>query len=113
MNGGQVTSRDGNLYWKTPLTLTVLGLVVLGVVFGVALATYRAEIEWPLLLRIPMIAIMGIAAIVFFMGVWGLLLAASPKLRRHIEELGSQPGHKRWLRREIEARDKKRRARKG
>jgi hypothetical protein len=112
MNGGWATSRGGSLYWRAPLTLTLLGLVVLGVMFGVGLASYQAQIEWPLLLRIPVIAIMGIAALVFFIGLWGLLLAASPKLRRHVEELESQAKHKRWQRREIEARDGKHRARK-
>jgi high-affinity Fe2+/Pb2+ permease len=100
------------VYWKTSLALMVLGLVVLGVVFGVGLATYRAEVEWPLILRVPMVAILVIAGILFFLGLWGLLLAVSPKLRRHIEELESQPKQKRWLRRDIEARDNKRRARK-
>lgn len=111
-NAGPGISRVDKVYWKTPLILMLLGLAVLGVVFGVGLATYQAEVEWPLILRIPMIAILGIAAIVFFLGLWGLLLAASPKLRRHIEELESQPRHKRWLRRVIEARDNNRRARK-
>jgi hypothetical protein len=99
------------MHWKEPLTLLVLGLAGTGVMFGIAFAIGQAGIEWPLLVRLPFLAIVAIPLALACMGLLGLLLAASPKLRRHVDKLESQPKQKRRLRREIEAHDRELRAR--